>query len=90
MRPRQALADWLDVRTGYRRLLREGLYEAVPVRGAWWYTLGSATLTLIGLQLVTGIFLLFVWRRLDEILHQRSAVVDNAPEDPVEVESVRR
>ena len=36
------------------------------------------------------IFLLFVWRRLDEILHQRSAVVDNAADDPVEVESVRR
>jgi hypothetical protein len=36
------------------------------------------------------IFLMFVWRRLDEILHQRSAVVDNAPEDPVEVEAVRK
>jgi hypothetical protein len=36
------------------------------------------------------LFLLFAWRRLDEILHQRSAVVDNAAEDPVEVESVRR
>lgn len=35
------------------------------------------------------LFLLFRWRRLDEILHQRSAVVDNAPEDPVEVEDVR-
>jgi hypothetical protein len=35
------------------------------------------------------LFLTFVWSRLDEILHQRSAVVDNAPNDPVEVESVR-
>ena len=34
--------------------------------------------------------LTFTWRRLDEILHQRSAVVDNAPEDPVEVETIRR
>jgi hypothetical protein len=34
--------------------------------------------------------LLFVWRRLDEILHQRSAVVDNAPQDPVEVEAICR
>jgi hypothetical protein len=33
--------------------------------------------------------LAFQWRRLDEILHQRSAVVDNAPADPVEVENVR-
>lgn len=34
--------------------------------------------------------LMFVWSRLDEILHQRSAVVDNSPADPVEVEPVRR
>ncbi len=36
------------------------------------------------------LFLTFAWRRLDEILHQRSAVVDNAASDPVEVEEVRR
>jgi quinol-cytochrome oxidoreductase complex cytochrome b subunit len=54
-----ALGDWFDDRTNYRKLLREGLYEAVPVRGAWWYSLGSATLILILLQLATGIFLLF-------------------------------
>ncbi|MDB5300463.1 MAG: hypothetical protein JWO87_2126, partial [Phycisphaerales bacterium] len=35
------------------------------------------------------LFLFFIWGRLDEILHQRSAVVDNAPDDPVEVEEVR-
>jgi len=51
--------DWLDERAGIRSLLRKGLYEAVPVRGAWFYTLGSATLVLITMQLVTGIFLLF-------------------------------
>jgi len=34
--------------------------------------------------------LAFTWRRLDHILHQRSALVDNAPEDPVEVEQVSR
>jgi hypothetical protein len=33
--------------------------------------------------------LAFFWNRLDEILHQRSAVVDNAPNDPVEVENVK-
>jgi hypothetical protein len=36
------------------------------------------------------LFLSFVWQRLDEILHQRSAVVDNAPSNPVEVEDVRK
>ncbi len=33
------------------------------------------------------IFLMFIWNRLDEILHQRSLVVDNTKEDPVEVET---
>ena len=36
------------------------------------------------------LFLAFLWPRLDAVLHQRSAVVDNAREDPVEVEDVRR
>jgi quinol-cytochrome oxidoreductase complex cytochrome b subunit len=49
--------NWMDERAAVRSLLRKGLYEAVPVRGAWFYTLGSATLVLILLQLVTGIFL---------------------------------
>jgi quinol-cytochrome oxidoreductase complex cytochrome b subunit len=52
-----AAYDWFDERTAIRSLLRKGLYEAVPVRGAWFYTLGSATLVLIILQLITGIFL---------------------------------
>jgi len=34
------------------------------------------------------LFLAFTWKKLDEILHQRAAVVDNAPDDPVEVEDV--
>jgi hypothetical protein len=36
------------------------------------------------------LFLSFLWRRLDEILHQRAAIVDNAPETPVEVEQVAK
>lgn len=50
--------SWFDERTGATALLHKGLYEAVPDRGAWAYTLGSATLALILLQLFTGIFLL--------------------------------
>jgi hypothetical protein len=36
------------------------------------------------------LFLTFVWRRLDQVLHQRAAVVDNAPNDPVEIEEVHK
>ncbi|HKR98947.1 MAG TPA: hypothetical protein VJU79_05475, partial [Candidatus Dormibacteraeota bacterium] len=38
---------WFDERTGATELLHKGLYEAVPKRGGWAYTLGSATLALI-------------------------------------------
>lgn len=56
-----AAYNWLDERMAIRYLLRKGLYEAVPVRGAWFYTLGSATLVLITVQLVTGIFLTMLY-----------------------------
>lgn len=36
------------------------------------------------------LFLMFIWPKLDEILHQRAATVDNAPTDPVEVEQVKK
>ena len=36
------------------------------------------------------LFLSFYWRRLDEILHQRSAVVDNAAGDAIEVKEVAK
>ena len=36
------------------------------------------------------LFLAFQWRKLDEILHQRAAIVDNAPEEPVEVEVAKK
>lgn len=36
------------------------------------------------------LFLVFLWPKLDSILHERSALVDNAKDDPVEVESVKR
>jgi len=35
------------------------------------------------------LFLFFVWNRIDEILCQRAAIVDNRPDEPVEVEEVR-
>jgi quinol-cytochrome oxidoreductase complex cytochrome b subunit len=52
---------WFDERTGTTELIHKGLYEAVPEKGGWAYTLGSATLVLILLQLFTGIFLLLVY-----------------------------
>src|ERR1700676_342184 len=44
--------DWLDHRTGYRRLVHEALYERIPGGARWRYVWGS-TLVLT----ITGIFL---------------------------------
>lgn len=52
---------WFDDRTGLTELTHKGLYEAVPREGGWAYTLGSATLVVILLQIFTGIFLLFAY-----------------------------
>jgi ubiquinol-cytochrome c reductase cytochrome b subunit len=57
----RAAYRWFDERTGSTELIHKGLYEAVPEKGGWAYTLGSATLVLILLQLFTGIFLLLVY-----------------------------
>jgi ubiquinol-cytochrome c reductase cytochrome b subunit len=53
----RSLFDWLDHRTGYRRLLHEVLYENVPGGARWRYVWGSALTFAISMQFLTGIFL---------------------------------
>ena len=55
------IVDWMEHRTGIVTILEHFLYEPVPKRGAWIYTLGSAVLGLISLQFLTGILLLFYY-----------------------------
>ncbi|CAN5871054.1 menaquinol-cytochrome c reductase cytochrome b subunit [soil metagenome] len=57
----QPFADWLEERTSLISFGQKALYEPVPTRGRWLYTLGSATLFLITLQFLTGILLLFYY-----------------------------
>ncbi len=52
----QALYAWLDERLGLTTINKLVLDRKVP-KVNWWYTLGSATLFLFILQVVTGIFL---------------------------------
>ena len=56
-----SITDWMEERTGVVTILEKFLYEPVPKRGKWLYTLGSATLFLITLQFLTGILLLFYY-----------------------------
>jgi quinol-cytochrome oxidoreductase complex cytochrome b subunit len=60
-RPLAATYRWVDERMGISDLTHQLLYEAVPRRGAWSYSLGSATLIIIVLQIVTGMFLLWTY-----------------------------
>ncbi len=55
------IVDWLEHRAGIVTITEHFLYEPVPKRGAWIYTLGSATLFTITLQFLTGILLLFYY-----------------------------
>ena len=49
--------DWFDNRTGYRRLLKEILYENVPGGARWRYVWGSCLTFAFFAQIVTGILL---------------------------------
>src|ERR671913_91711 len=61
MEASQFLVDWMEHRTGIVTMTEHFLYEPVPKRGAWLYTLGSAVLFTITLQFLTGILLLFYY-----------------------------
>jgi quinol-cytochrome oxidoreductase complex cytochrome b subunit len=49
--------DWLDARLNLRGLKQALLDREVPDRLTWWHTLGSATLAVFMVQVVTGIVL---------------------------------
>src|ERR1041385_1832782 len=53
----QAFHDWLDVRTGSKKLPRELLFENVPGGSRWRYVWGSTLTFTFMVQVITGIFL---------------------------------
>src|SRR3954467_100122 len=58
---RNALANWLDERTGYRALLHEALEEPIPGGARWRYVFGSALSTTFMIQLATGLLLMLAY-----------------------------
>lgn len=60
-----ALANWFDARLGVRKLLLPLMRHPIPKEVAgpmgWWYIFGSASLTLLIVQILTGIGLAFVY-----------------------------
>lgn len=53
----RALLDWLDQRSGFRKLAHEALYENVPGGARWRYVWGSTLTFALAVQFITGIFL---------------------------------
>src|SRR4051812_7605938 len=49
--------DWLEQRTGYRKLAREALFENIPGGARWRYVWGSTLTFGLMVQFITGIFL---------------------------------
>src|SRR5213593_2529081 len=49
--------DWLDNRTGCRRIVHEALFENVPGGSRWRYVWGSTLTFTLFVQFVTGMFL---------------------------------
>ncbi len=59
------IGDWFDARLGVRAVLMPMLRHPIPKGSAgpmgWWYVFGSASLTLLMLQVLTGIGLALVY-----------------------------
>ncbi|MEQ2009694.1 MAG: cytochrome b N-terminal domain-containing protein [Limisphaerales bacterium] len=51
------LLDWIDSRTGYRKLTHEALYENIPGGARWRYVWGSTLTFAFSIQIITGIVL---------------------------------
>jgi ubiquinol-cytochrome c reductase cytochrome b subunit len=65
MRLLRQLGDWFDRRLAFRESLLPMLRHPIPRSAAgpmgWWYVFGSAAMTLLGLQILTGIGLALVY-----------------------------
>jgi ubiquinol-cytochrome c reductase cytochrome b subunit len=51
------LFDWLDQRTGYRKIARAALYENVPGGSRWRYVWGNTLVFAFVVQIITGVVL---------------------------------
>src|ERR1700694_3787072 len=49
--------EWVDERTGIKPALDYVLYRRIPKSVDWFFTLGSASMTVFLIQMVSGIFL---------------------------------
>jgi len=57
----KAFLDWVNDRTGGKKLLHEALFENVPGGARWRYVWGSTLVFCFSIQVITGIFLWFAY-----------------------------
>ena len=60
-RPTTGIGQWMDERTGWRTVWSTVFLRKMP-KVNWGYTLGSATLFVVTLQMTTGILLTFYYQ----------------------------
>ncbi|MBI3397690.1 MAG: cytochrome b N-terminal domain-containing protein [Deltaproteobacteria bacterium] len=73
------IADWLEERAGFKRWLNAKLNLAIPDHVNFFYCFGGISLTIIILQLITGIFMIFFYipkpeEAFDSIIRMSSEV----------------
>ncbi len=52
------LRDWIDHRTGVRKVMDVMLLEGIPGGAKWRYVWGSALMIVLSIQLITGVLLM--------------------------------
>lgn len=60
-----ALSNWLDSRTGYRKLVSALLIEEIPGGAKWRYVWGSCLAFVFAVQLITGVLLMTAYSASD-------------------------
>jgi len=75
-----AIGRWIDARVGFRESLLPILVHPIP-RGAagpkgWWYVFGSASMTLLGIQVLTGVLLALVYAPTAQDAYQSLLYLD--------------
>jgi quinol-cytochrome oxidoreductase complex cytochrome b subunit len=78
-----AFIQWIDERIDLKSLRRTLLDREVPGELTWWHTLGSATLTVFVVQIVTGVVLAMYYapspdHAYDSIRYLERSVVSGA------------
>src|SRR6266498_1911434 len=69
------IREWLEQRTGLRKLLHEALDEPIPGGPRWAYVFGSGLLFILLSQVITGIFLALYYVPSAEHAHTTVAYI---------------